>query len=108
MRTVTIGGVPSESEFVHAAGNRLYNAETSMVIAGEILLSLREAGKIGDADWGRVADASADLDSALREARDALLHYEAEQTDAAASDLTKALNWMDYIGRRLLAYTEGT
>ncbi len=109
-RPVTVGGIPTTSETTQQAANRIYNAETAFVLAGEALLVLRGHGgplygPDYDTRWAQIAEASDKFTKAIGEAKAALLEYEAQRSDATSTALTDSLSWLDYMARRLLAYT---
>ncbi len=110
-RPVTVGGEPTSSDTVKQAANRIYNAETAYALAFEALLVARDPGgplhgPDFDATWGAIADASAQIKAAILEAKEALLKYQVLASVDNATALGKTLAWMDYIQRRLLAFTE--
>ncbi len=94
-KAVTLGGEPAEGAAVIVAANRIYNVETGLVLAGEVALAARAAGKINDTDWGRVADRSAEASAALEEAKRVLVQYQALRDSGTATRMDAALGLVE-------------
>jgi hypothetical protein len=96
----TFQGQPLDPEsFEKRTHDHIYNVESGLVTAGEILLLARQEGHVDDPTWAKVKTASARADATITEAKAALERYILTKDAPHRSAVSDSLAVMDAAAR---------